>query len=180
MRRIHALILVPLVGLAACSSPTATPTSTAPDAPASSAPATSAPANGATLTGDGFTITLPEGWEDSTEETKKQVPTGLAAAAKGPKAGETLIVVAVTSPEIPLNTYKETLEQQLKASGATDISVKETQLDGQQAIQLSAKAGTATSTNVVAFKSGKMYQMTVGSASGDVTETFTSGWKWTA
>ena len=195
MRRIHALALISFFALAACSAPAATPS---PAAPASSAatqpstPASSAPAStGKVLTGDGYTLTLPEGWKDATDAFKKlqpQIDTG-AKDGSDTKDGfnDNVNVIVQASPGIPLDQLGSTLKTQLEGAGSTDVQLKDNvQLDGQEGIQVWSRtkgAGDAHTIQFVAVNAGKLYIITVSSNSNEtkaaaLAQQVISGWKW--
>lgn len=196
MRRIHALALVPVFALAACSAPAATTSS--PAAPASSAvtqpstPALSAPApTGNALTGDGYTLTLPKGWEEATEAFKKlqaQIDTGAKASADTKDGfNDNVNVIVQASPGLPLDQLASALKTQLESAGSTDVQLKENvQLDGQEAIQVWSRtkgAGDAHTIQFLAVNAGKLYIVTVSSnqsetKAGALAQQLISGWKW--
>lgn len=196
MRRIHALALTPLFALAACTAPAATATSAAPAsaAPASSAPATDAPAKtGAVLKGDGYTLTLPEGWEDASAAFKKlqpQVDTGgKETADTKDKFNDNVNVIVQTSPEIAFDSLKSAIKTQLEGAGSTNIEFKENvQLDGADALQVwstTKGAEDAHTIQFMAFNSGNLSVLTVSSnrdasSASNLAQQVTSGWKWTA
>ena len=203
MRRIHALALAPLFALAACTAPAATTTSAAPAPPAttaaattapSTAPSTDAPANtGAVLKGDGYTLALPEGWEDATTAFKKlqpQVDTGgKETADTKDKFNDNVNVIVQTTPEIPFNTLKTAIQTQLEGAGSTNIESKDNvQLDGADALQVwsSTKgAGDAHTIQFMAFNGGKLAVLTVSSnrdetKAANLAQQVISGWKWAA
>lgn len=202
MRRTHALLLVPLIALAACSGPAATTSAPATSAPAS-APATAspsasveptsdAPANtGPSLKGDGYTLTLPKGWTDSTADFKKLQPTvdtgGKNAADTKDGFADNVNVIVQSSPDIPFDQLKTAIEGQLKTAGSTNIEFKDNaQLDGAEALQVwsSTKgAGDAHTIQFMAFHNSKIYVVTVSTdlseAKADaLAQQVISGWKW--
>ena len=195
MRRIHALALTPLFALAACTAPAATATSAAPAsaAPASSAPATDAPAKtGAVLKGDGYTLTLPEGWEDASAAFKKlqpQVDTGgKETADTKDKFNDNVNVIVQTSPEIAFDSLKSAIKSQLEGAGSTNIEFKDNAtLDGKDALHvwsITKDAGDAHTIQFMAFNGGKLYVLTVSTnrddaAAATLSQQIVSGWKWT-
>jgi len=202
MRRIHALVLVPLIAFAACSAPAATTASPAASAPASSAPASSAPASSApattapagdALTGDGYTLTLPEGWKDATADFKKlqpQVDTG-AKKTTDIKDGfnDNVNVIAQTSGEVSFDSLRDAIKTQLEGAGSTNIEFKETvRLDGRLAMQVwsnTKDAGDAHTIQFMTFNNGKLFVLTVSTnlddaAAAGLAQEFVSGWKWAA
>ncbi|MFT3860112.1 hypothetical protein [Micropruina sp.] len=201
MRRIHALALMPFFALAACSSPAATSTSAAPASssaeaslPASTGAASTAPAgNGEVLKGNGYTLTLPDGWKDATEAFQKlqsQVDTG----GKDPKDTEdgfndNVSVIAQTSPEIAFDTLKDALESQLQTAGSTNIEFKDNvQLDGAKALQVWSTTKGAEDGHTIqfmAFNDSKIFVITVSTnrsdaKAADLAAQVLSGWKWAA
>lgn len=195
MRRIHALALIPFFALAACSAPAA---SQSPVAPASSAasqpstPASSAPAaTGKVLTGDGYTLTLPEGWNDATDAFKKlqpQIDTGAKDGADTKDGfNDNVNVILQASPGIPLDQLGKALKTQLEGAGSTEVQLKDNvQFDGQEGIQVWSRtkgARDARTIQFVAVKAGKLYIVTVSSNSnetkaGALAQQVISGWKW--
>ncbi len=195
MRRIHALALVPVFALAACTTATAPATTAAPatSAPATSAPATSTPVDaGATLSGDGYTLTLPKGWEDATAAFKKlqaQVDTGAKETADTKdKFNDNVNVVVQTSAEVPFESLKTALKTQLEQAGSTNIEFKDNAtLDGKDALHvwsITKDAGDAHTIQFMAFNGGKLYVLTVSTnrddaAAATLSQQIVSGWKWT-
>lgn len=194
MRRIHALALIPLFALAACSAPAATPT---PAAPASSAaqpstPASSAPAPaGNAITGEGYTLTLPEGWKEATDAFKKlqpQIDTGAKDGADTKDGfNDNVNVIVQASPGLPLDQLASTLKTQLESAGSTNVQLKENvQLDGQEGIQVWSRtkgAGDAHTIQFLAVNAEKLYIVTVSSnrsetKAGALAQQLISGWKW--
>ena len=209
MRRIHALALVLLFGLGACSAAPATPATTAapntsspagptssasgnPSLSASASPSIEPPANtGPALHGDGYTLTLPEGWKDSTTELKKvqdSVDRGGKNATDTKDGFVDLVTVGVqTSPAISFDQFQPAIERQLKAAGSTKIEFKDNvQLDGTEALQVwsvSKIADNAHTIQFAAFRSGNLYVVTVSTNLSDakadtLAQQVISGWKW--
>lgn len=201
MRRLYAFALVPVFALAACTAATsASPTTTEPaattSAPASSPAATStvsAP-TGKTLTGDGYTMTLPKGWEDATEAFKKmelQVDVGgKNSEDRADKFTDNVNVIVQTSQEMPLDTLRTAIQQQLEQVGSTNIEFKaNTTLDGAEAINVWShtknSAEDAKTIQYAAFHGGKLYVLTVSSnlsesKAGALAQQILAGWKWAA
>lgn len=197
MRRIHALALIPFFALAACSTATTTaPTTEAPataSAPATSASATptTAQSTGETLSGSGYTLTLPKGWEDATEAFQKlqpQVDSG-AKQTKDTSDGfnDNVNVITQASAEVPFDQLQSAIKSQLEGAGSTDIEFKENaQLDGKEALQVwshTKGAEKAHTIQFMAFNNGNMFVVTVSTNLADekaaaLAQQILSGWKW--
>lgn len=199
MRRIHTLALIPFFALAACSATATAPATT--EAPATaSAPATSVeaspstPANaGVTLSGTGYTLTLPKGWEDATEAFKKlqpQVDTG-AKETKDTSDGfnDNVNVITQTSAEVPFDQLQTAIKTQLENAGSTDIEFKDNvQLDGKEAMQVwshTKGAEKAHTIQFMAFSNGSLFVVTVSTNLDDadaatLAQQVIGGWKWAA
>lgn len=199
MRRLHALALIPFFALAACSTTATVPATT--EAPATaSAPATSVepspstPASdGDALTGTGYTLTLPKGWEDSTAAFKKlqpQVDTG-AKQTKDTSDGfnDNINVIAQTSPEIPFDQLQTAIKTQLENAGSTEIEVRaNAQLDGKEALQVWSRtkgAEKAHTIQFITFNNNSMFVVTVSTNLDDtkadaLAQQLIGGWKWAA
>lgn len=196
MRRIHTLAVIPLFVLAGCSAPAASPSPAASASSAAtqpSAPASNVPAGNA-LAGDGYTLSLPQGWTDVTADFKKlqaQVDTG-AKQDGDSKDGfnDNVNIVIVASPEVPMESLKQAIEAQLKGAGSTRVTFKESvQLDGKEALQVwSHTKGLADDVHTIQFvapNGGKQYVVTVSTNRADaqadtLAQQLVGGWKWAA
>ncbi|MFS0731953.1 hypothetical protein ABC304_08095 [Microbacterium sp. 1P10UB] len=122
--------LTAVLALAGCASPAAT---TAPDEAApqesasqeSAAPETEAPdASGTTITGDGYSYTAPEGWEDAKDQAGTTGADSLAADLTDTDGfSDNVNVIKSPAGEISADDVETLGVQELEGAGATDVQV---------------------------------------------------------
>ncbi|HVK43538.1 MAG TPA: hypothetical protein VM429_01405, partial [Micropruina sp.] len=155
-------------------------------------PSADKPANtGATLKGQGYTLTMPEGWVDATEAFKKLQPTvdtgGKDSDDTKDGFNDNVNVITQSSAELPLAQLADAIKTQLEKAGSTDIEFKDNvQLQGRVALQVwstTKGANGAHTIQFMTFNDGKIFVITVstnlGLAKADVlAQQILSGWQW--
>lgn len=149
MRRLPALATAALLALAlaGCSSPA--PTDASSEAPTTStsqdSPDTSAAA-GETISGDGYSYTVPEGWGVPADTTTPAGVDTFAADLQSTGAfAANINVVLSPAGEVSLEQAEQAAPGELESVGATDVQVLDrSSVSGTDAAHLSASVATGS------------------------------------
>lgn len=193
--RMAAVALVTALSLAGCggsdsdsdSSKTkeSASTSKTPDA----ADTSDAPADGDAIKGDGYTYSVPEGWEvPSTAVPGTEMADTFVAdlTDKDGFADNINVIKQDTAPPKPIIEIKDELGAQLTQSGGKDVKVQETgKIDGEDYVHISSSQAANLTEQYFVTHDGKTYFITFSYSTtvseDDRTKIATSvldSWKW--
>lgn len=201
--RIAAVTLMSSLALAGCGgSDSGSDSDKSEKTPSSSASSTAAaptsdvePANGKTITGAGYSYSLPEGWD----LPKKKIPGTEATDTFAADLTDTdgfadniNVIKQSTIPPKPIGEFKDELGDQLKAAGGQNVEVKEVgQVAGEESLHISSTQGADKILNLTeqyfVVHDGSTYFITFSHSPdvseqdrADVAQSVLATWKWSA
>jgi hypothetical protein len=143
--------------------------------------------------GSGYSVELPDGWSDRTDDASKESPIRLDRVFVGPKADGFAANVNVVREPRPENATLEEIEQagrpQIRALGGREISqAKSVELSGERGLSHTYRireGGRALEgEQFIVIHEGRVYNVTVTAATkgfADARRDFreiTGSWKW--
>ena len=143
--------------------------------------------------GSGYSVELPDGWKDRTDDAPEESPIRVDRLFIGPRVKGFSTNVNVIREPRPANATLEEIEQQgrpqIRGFGGRDISqAKPVELDGERALshtyRIRQQGKLLTGEQYIAIHDGRVYNVTITSdpsAFADARRDFkeiTGSWKW--
>lgn len=153
------------------------------------------PADGKTITGTGYSYTLPKGWDVPKEKIPGTEATDTFAADLKDSDGfadNINVIKQNVAPPKKLGEFKDELGDQLKAAGGQNVEVKEIgQIAGDESLHISSTQGADKIANLTeqyfVVHDGATYFITFSHSPdvsekdrADLAQSVLASWKWTS